>query len=219
MKERIGSFLVASLALIVVLFATSHEAQACSCLPPGPVAQEFERADAVFIGSIARARQEDRFFVIAMEVKSSWKGVEEGEIELRTAQDTAACGYPFEYGKAYIVYASKSDGELWASLCSRTRLLQGGEDEVRALDEVAKVKTSLECEEEASEGSELFPRAGCPLGQVVRVEEWGCALPLGEGVQQSRWIGAGEAMPAVCRLYGVPAIKRWRCESPAPALR
>ena len=52
-----------------------------------------------------------------------WKGGEQTEITVSTAKSGAACGYGFEKGKKYLVYAGKEDKgkALHVSLCGRTR--------------------------------------------------------------------------------------------------
>ena len=46
-------------------------------------------------------------------------------MRVRTATDTAACGYPFEVGKSYLVDASRGgDGGFSTSFCSDTRPLE-----------------------------------------------------------------------------------------------
>lgn len=59
-------------------------------------------------------------------------GVEPGqqEIEILTGLGGGDCGYPFQTGADYVVYAYKnSDGHLETGICSRTRpLAQAGED-------------------------------------------------------------------------------------------
>lgn len=220
MREQAVMILTLMIVVAAVLLGPLNEAAACTCLPPGPVEEAFERAEAVFVGTIVKAQRQERFLKMAVEVKGSWKGVDGGEVELWTAQDTAACGYPFERDAAYIIYASNNDGQLWVSLCSRSRPLVGNEEELRALDGAAGRKVVMDGgEEPVGKQSALYPRSRCALGQEARVEEWGCALPLGPSADGERWIWAGEQMGVVCRLYGVPRVKSWRCEEPGPALR
>jgi hypothetical protein len=55
--------------------------------------------------------------------------MESEDAEVVTAVSSATCGYNFEVGKSYLVYAGTFDGKLNVSLCSRTALIdQAGED-------------------------------------------------------------------------------------------
>jgi len=46
-----------------------------------------------------------------------------------------SCGYDFKNGQEYLVYANKSSGDnLSVSLCSRTALLSGTRNDIRAFN-------------------------------------------------------------------------------------
>jgi hypothetical protein len=100
---------------------------ACSCLPPPPPADAFVSATAVFHGRVAQVEPapegRDSFMgsiLVRFQVDQSWKGPGTAEIQLRTARDSAACGYSFQPGADYLVYASGDSGSLTTNLCSRT---------------------------------------------------------------------------------------------------
>lgn len=60
-----------------------------------------------------------------IQVMESWKGPEVNKVvAVFTASDDAGCGYPFELGKTYLVYAYQHEGDYVVSLCSRTRSLE-----------------------------------------------------------------------------------------------
>lgn len=116
---------------------------ACTCAPPGPPAQEMERADAVFTGKVvsigaAHVPGDEPKWPSRLEVTfrllGVWKGLAEGErVTVYTASQSAACGFEFEDGKKYLVYAYDAGGELTATLCSRTALLKRAEEDLQAL--------------------------------------------------------------------------------------
>jgi hypothetical protein len=70
--------------------------------------------------------------VVRMQVTEVLNGIApwQREIEIVTAMGGGDCGYPFERGIEYVVYASKdSEGRLQTSICSRTKpLAQAAED-------------------------------------------------------------------------------------------
>ena len=113
------------------------------------VTEAFYAADAVFLAEVTgvrtrsgvRCRRVDgcvdavpnaageRFaanVVVELQVSSSWKGPADagGEIAVLTHHQSTACGYMFEVGRAYLVYAydRDEDGELETNLCARTDL-------------------------------------------------------------------------------------------------
>ena len=68
---------------------------------------------------------------VGFRVSTVWKGDVARNVEVVTQPTGGACGYPFEEGVSYIVYASGSAAgdDLSAGICSRTGpLAQAGED-------------------------------------------------------------------------------------------
>jgi hypothetical protein len=49
-----------------------------------------------------------------------WKGELKREIIITTNKDSAMCGYGFEVGKKYLVYANGLKNDLFVDNCSRT---------------------------------------------------------------------------------------------------
>jgi hypothetical protein len=59
---------------------------------------------------------------VLFEVDRVWKGVEERQVLVTTGSDQGACGYPFEEGQKYLVYAyDETRIGLNAGLCGRTQ--------------------------------------------------------------------------------------------------
>ncbi len=54
------------------------------------------------------------------QVADSWKGVTTMTVVIRTAVSGASCGYTFEAGKQYVVYAYHFSGVLETNMCTRT---------------------------------------------------------------------------------------------------
>ncbi len=115
----------AALALAAAL-AAPPPAAACSCVEPGPPAAEAVRADAVFAGEVVGvepvARQGLPRLRVTFALTAVWKGVPEGDtVSVHTARDSSTCGYPFELGERYLVYAHATPDGLATGICSRTR--------------------------------------------------------------------------------------------------
>lgn len=119
-------------------------------LPEDAVTAAFGAAEAVFLGEVVEIRTAagtpcdkvegctdpiapgapiDRPYapeaLVIFATEATWKGVEDGatEFALSTRASGAACGYPFELGRSYLVYAqdNQNAGALSANLCTRTR--------------------------------------------------------------------------------------------------
>ena len=59
---------------------------------------------------------------VTLEVRRVWKGDIGDRIDIYTANECCICGYNFELGKEYLIYAYRlPSGRLVTSICSRTR--------------------------------------------------------------------------------------------------
>jgi hypothetical protein len=117
-----------SLALALLLLASAEKAFACSCpVIPGPekkqVQQAFSGSVAIFSGEvleISDSSTDINIWLVKFKVAKSWKGDLNGEVTITTAKNSAMCGYSFEIGKQYLVYANGARDALMVSNCSRT---------------------------------------------------------------------------------------------------
>ena len=136
--------------VLFALLSIPMDAAACSCVPPGTVQQERDQSTRVFVGrvtSIERRTPEtdkgwltvatewirqlfgatphaaDRDFPykrVSFAVTETFKGTPESHVELGTGMGGGDCGYVFEPGKEYVVYARGQEGALDAGICSLT---------------------------------------------------------------------------------------------------
>lgn len=94
---------------------------------------EFARSDAVFVGRVVQMAVEQRsegnyryeVRVCHFQVSEGFKGIDDQKKELTivTRMSGSACGFPFELGERYLVYASVYQGEMETNICRRTRAL------------------------------------------------------------------------------------------------
>ena len=142
----LGVFAVA-LASVGAAVLTPGCANACSCGgpagTPGQVAkQSLSGSSAVFSGEvvdidwpllpISSAAPE----TVTFRVSEVWKGPERRTLEVKTAVSDVSCGYPFDSGESYLVYAhDEGDGgaQASASLCSSTKPLADAGADLAAL--------------------------------------------------------------------------------------
>ena len=127
-------------------------AYACSCaMPPGTQKERAERAlsssEAVFSGRVTAiekevaTRRHPGTATATLRVSQLWKGPERATLEVSTASQESACGFPFEEEREYLVYAyGKLD--LKVDLCSETKPLSIAEADLATLGNGEKPKSS-----------------------------------------------------------------------------
>jgi MYXO-CTERM domain-containing protein len=153
-----------------VWWLTPLPARACSCLE-----QPFETARAgaaaIFEGRAASVTPgEDGRLVVTFDVVQTWRAAGHEHVEVVTAGNSAACGYPFEIGTSYLVYASEAEGDRYVvSLCSRTAPMAASDGD-RALLGSGVVPVDIVDDPEADEPTQRPPptRAGCASCSVGR---------------------------------------------------
>ncbi|RSL16090.1 carboxypeptidase family protein [Edaphobacter aggregans] len=117
---------------------------ACSCGGPGPVCSIQLGTSSIFRGTVIERtlienvqmmKQPDGTsrrvvgngkFVVRFAVQETFSGEANSEAVVYTAQQSAACGFPFAVGREYVVFTYQHEGELWTSHCTRTTLLEPG---------------------------------------------------------------------------------------------
>ncbi len=148
--------LFAAALAAALVFALPQPAAACSCMAPPPPAEALEGADSVFSGTVLSVTTAERDLGsmgrlterrVVVELERVWKGCEvaEGEerprrVELTTGMGAGDCGYDFNEGERYLVYAYEGrDDALTTGICSRTANLENAADDLAALGDPAWV--------------------------------------------------------------------------------
>ena len=138
-KMRIFLLLV---IIVSMLKIETESACACSCAPPGPLDEELTNATAVFTGKVVSLAEPIGGFgpissadpiKVTFQIYTVWKGSLSQTTTITTARSGASCGFTFEKGGEYIVYAHGPENNLSISLCSRTQLLSTAEDDLAEL--------------------------------------------------------------------------------------
>lgn len=141
--------IVVGLLVGLVGFASAPEiCLACSCLPPPEPAEARDDAAAVFAGRVSaverrRSASGISYQQVTMQVSTVWKGTIAHETIVYTGSGGGDCGYLFEPGRDYLIYANQADdggppriipaGGLATGICSRTRPLDRAADDLAAL--------------------------------------------------------------------------------------
>ena len=138
--------LVLTVLLGVVLLFSPDCAYACSCaMPQGTQKERAERAlsssEAVFSGRVTAIEKEaaTRTTTATLRVSEVWKGPERATLEVSTASYEAACGYHFEEGKEYLVYANGKQ-DLGVGACGGTVPLSYADEDLALLGNGEKPK-------------------------------------------------------------------------------
>jgi len=142
---RMSMVLVISMMIAGVTLLQPCIAFACSCAPSPSVAASVSSAVAVFSGKVMKVDAPQGQVVssadpvtVTFAVQKVWKGAAEPQLVVITALDSASCGYNFELGQEYLVYADRNEGPgaaLSVNLCSRTTILPQAQSDLAALGE------------------------------------------------------------------------------------
>ena len=134
--------LVSVVALI--LLSGSERIDAHKCFIP-PLAEEMERATAIFKGEIVDIHEIETElgnglpYRIEFRVSAMWKGPVYETMFVHTFRHSVAWGYPFSMDvREYIVYANEEPESLWVDLCSRVRSKSDWEEDLEFLGEGIK---------------------------------------------------------------------------------
>jgi hypothetical protein len=119
------------LSVMVCLLAFGLEAEiiACDCAPPPPPKKALESATAVCLAEVVSIEEVGQNRTVTLKVTKWWKGGEKAELIVSTSKSGASCGYGFQKGNKYLIYAhaQEKDKPLRVSLCSRTRTVKEAE--------------------------------------------------------------------------------------------
>ncbi len=145
-------FIFFSINVFALLMFLQIDALACRCVvdPDQTLEQNInahlKNAKAVFSGEV---REIYPFFfgqnipgkdiLVKIRVDESWKEILPEEINIVT--DNSSCGYRFEKGKSYLVFANSSDEyDLTTAKCLPNKELENATEELRILGEGKKEK-------------------------------------------------------------------------------
>ncbi|WP_409175551.1 hypothetical protein [Brevibacillus fortis] len=137
-----------SFVILFTFFMQPFPASACSCArPPDPLTAKDQSA-AVFTGKVLQVdertdwlrwlpfwdKPERGGFDVIFEVQSTWKGVDQTQVQIVTSGLGGGCGIPFQPGQEYLVYASYWElNELETNICTRTALKADAREDLQAL--------------------------------------------------------------------------------------
>jgi len=132
------TFGMIALALISVIAAP---VSACSCIRPPDAPVALAGSTAVFVGKVTAIARGKDGLQVTVEVDRAWKGITAKTVNVSTAENGAACGFGFEMGKSYLIYASGEGKQpkLSTNLCTRTCHIDQAGDDLKAIGEGKKI--------------------------------------------------------------------------------
>lgn len=153
--------LILSLLMLPLLVSV---ASACSCIYLENTEQKLENAEYVFLGKIEDIKisgsQYNEIQEMTVKTISYWKPSEFPEsvnLKIYANKDSGAnCGYNFEEGKEYVIYAylDTETGQLSTNSCMGNSLSNIAINEISELDDLTNSTTTINEENEIEEEKE-----------------------------------------------------------------
>jgi len=129
--------------VVIVFSLAGSAAMACMCGGGGGTPCEgYGKAAAVFVGTVTGVRESEQYkgkdvaelrklrdsgeldwgpMAYKFSIEQSYLGVAGSEVEIFTGRGSSDCGFTFETGQRYLVYADRYKDKLITSTCMRTK--------------------------------------------------------------------------------------------------
>lgn len=114
---------------ITLFLCLPSRVDACSCMGPGPVCQDYWGASVVFVGTVIDSKlvpikiggfdHQER--LVRLSIDEGFRGVEGAQVEVATGLGGGDCGFGFRQAQQYLVYAYEFEGRLTTGICTRTK--------------------------------------------------------------------------------------------------
>ena len=115
-------------ALSCATLLVASPSRACDCAPLPDAPEALAAAAAVFRGTVVDIGGAiDPRIRVVFEVEAVWKGPQEELLEVSTSENEALCGFGFEMGREYLVFAFGDAPDLFTNICMRTALSSEGD--------------------------------------------------------------------------------------------
>jgi hypothetical protein len=128
-RKTMKRLLVSIIGIATLVGFSWIEARACTCDLPllnltlrQQVKKAKKQSQAVFVGKVMQVLPKPEGYGVSVKfrVENIWKGKLSQEVTIFTGQGGGDCGYRFEVGESYLVYASGSNERLSTNICQRT---------------------------------------------------------------------------------------------------
>lgn len=150
--------LLAVIAVAIAPLALPQQAFACSCLyfedEQERLSAYYNNADVVLQGVPINMVTKNGTNIYNVSIEKVWKGKADAYIDIRTADNEAACGIDMELDSRMIIFANNDDGVLYTSLCSGTTPAKQADDIIQWLSDPPAENT---CEPYICNNGEVHP--------------------------------------------------------------
>lgn len=123
--------------LAITLVLAVPPAFACSCAGPAKYTCEVPAADVIVLAKVVSIEHNVAAFwlsvQVTLDVAERFRGETSDRLVIRTAHGEDACGYAFERGLDYLVFASEHEGKLVVTYCSATQPAKAATSRIRQL--------------------------------------------------------------------------------------
>lgn len=132
-KSIIQIVIVFCLFLSMIMLTESKTTFACDCAMPSNFTESLDNKDVVFDGVVIESSKDKRTSISKkLEINSAdqvewtflvngaWKGKVTEVITIVSKASSVSCGYEFEVGKRYAVFATSNVNDITVSSCSGT---------------------------------------------------------------------------------------------------
>ena len=136
------------LLAVLLLIAIHADVRACSCIWTN-TEKDYQRSEAVFSAEVISLKRllgkkkKDYGVIVELKVIQRFKGMEgrTDTLKIKTGYGGGDCGFRFEAGKQYLIFASmspmynaKQKNELVTTVCSHTGLISRRTEELDFLN-------------------------------------------------------------------------------------
>ncbi len=137
------------LFLILLMVVSAGKGYGCSCAGPLVPCESYWSASAVFLGTVTLSTtgvlnlsgRDVTQRVFRFHVDKAFRGIQAKDVEVTTGFGDADCGYGFQLGGQYLVYAYRSDANvLSTNICSRTRPASRAADDLAFIEQLPKAE-------------------------------------------------------------------------------
>ena len=129
------------LVALCATFSLPNSILACTCSPLNRPLVEYDQVDVVFMGVAAEVQESPNGRLEAkIIVTGIWKGIRSSVIRVLTGNPCMGCGFPFQEGQSYLIYALKvadfyGAKAIYTGICNRTRPISMAQEDFQALGE------------------------------------------------------------------------------------
>lgn len=128
-------------AAVAALALASFPARsdACSCIDPGSVSAGFDASGSVLEGKVLSVQHQPAAHRITtrLEVLQRWKGAPGKTVDVVTADQGSMCGFEFQRGTRYVIFAREATSPLSVSICSLSKASAAAAADIAELNRLA----------------------------------------------------------------------------------